>query len=102
MSSWSAWRENIPARWKTVPLRAVADCAVSNVDKNWSEDELPVRLCNYTDVYNNEFITAALDFMRGTATPIEIQKFGMRVGDVAITKDSESWDDIGIPARGWC
>ncbi len=98
MSSWAEWRENLPPTWEAVPVRAVADYAVSNVDKNLSEDELPIRLCNYTDVYNNEFITPDLDFMRGTATPVEIQKFGLRIDDVAITKDSESWDDIGIPA----
>lgn len=81
-----------------MPLRAGADFTVSNVDKIPADDELPVRLCNYTDVYNNEFITPEMEFMRSTATPDEIKKFGLRVGDVAITKDSESWDDIGIPA----
>lgn len=81
-----------------MPLRAVADYAVSNVDKHTSEDEVPVRLCNYTDVYNHEFITPDMDFMRGTASESEITKFRLYAGDVVITKDSETWDDIGIPA----
>ena len=98
MTTWTAWRNDLPSSWVIVPLRAAADYAVSNVDKIPSEDELPVRLCNYTDVYNNEFITPAMDFMRCTATPDEIKKFGLRIGDVVITKDSESWDDIAIPA----
>jgi type I restriction enzyme S subunit len=92
------WTEQLPEKWKAVPLRAAADFTVSNVDKIPADDELPVRLCNYTDIYNNEFITAGMEFMRGTATPSEIKKFGIQVGDVAITKDSEEWDDIGIPA----
>ncbi|MBI4516306.1 MAG: restriction endonuclease subunit S [Deltaproteobacteria bacterium] len=71
---------------------------MSNVDKVPADDEVPVRLCNYTDVYNNEFITLGLDFMQGTATETEIEKFGLAIGDVIITKDSESWDDIGVPA----
>ena len=71
---------------------------VSNVDKVPAENEISVRLCNYTDVYNNEFITLHLDFMESTATADEIAKFGLLVDDVVITKDSESWDDIGIPA----
>jgi type I restriction enzyme S subunit len=88
----------LPNGWEAKPLRAVADYVISNVDKVSKEEEIPVRLCNYTDVYNNEFITFHLDFMRGTATVEEIAKFGLLIGDVVITKDSESWDDIGIPA----
>lgn len=76
----------------------MVDYVVSNVDKVPADDEIPVRLCNYTDVYNNEFITPAIEFMQATATEEEIAKFGLRVDDVAITKDSESWDDIGVPA----
>ncbi|MBI4323628.1 MAG: restriction endonuclease subunit S [Chloroflexi bacterium] len=69
------------------------------MDKVPAEDEVSVRLCNYTDVYNNELITLSLDFRPGTATSAEIEKFHLQVDDVVITKDSESWDDIGIPAR---
>jgi len=92
------WASNLPAHWEAKPLRAVADYMVSNVDKVPADNEAPVRLCNYTDVYNNEFITLDLDFMRATATAMEIEKFGLKVDDVVITKDSESWDDIGVPA----
>ena len=63
-----------------------------------ADNEVPVRLCNYTHVYNNEFITLELPFMESTATEGEISKFGLAVDDVVITKDSESWDDIGVPA----
>jgi type I restriction enzyme S subunit len=93
-----AWIDLIPASWEIEPLRATADYVVSNVDKLSSSDEVPVRLCNYTDVYKNEFITPELDFMQATATEDEIAKFGLLVDDVIITKDSEEWDDIGIPA----
>jgi type I restriction enzyme, S subunit len=80
------------------PLRALVDYLVSNVDKVQADDEMPIRLCNYTDVYNNEFITLGLDFMQATATDAEISNFRLVVDDVIITKDSESWDDIGVPA----
>ncbi|MYH37285.1 MAG: restriction endonuclease subunit S [Rhodospirillaceae bacterium] len=88
----------LPDGWKAKPLRSVADYIVSNVDKVISESEIPIRLCNYTDVYHNEFITLGLDFMRATASEDEISKFHLAVNDVVITKDSESWDDIGAPA----
>ena len=93
-----AWTEQLPDNWDAQPLRSVADYVVSNVDKLSDDAETEVRLCNYTDVYNNEFIALTLDFMRATASEAEIAKFGLAVGDVLITKDSESWDDIGVPA----
>ena len=70
----------------------------SNVDKHIKDEELPVKLCNYVDVYNNEFITYELSFMPGSATATEISKFSLKQGDILITKDSESWDDIAVPA----
>ena len=93
-----AWTDQLPDNWEAKPLRSVADYVVSNVDKVPDDDEIPVRLCNYTNVYSNEFITLALDFMQATASEAEIAKFGIAVDDVIITKDSESWDDIGVPA----
>lgn len=93
-----AWSGILPASWMLKPLRAVADNLVSNVDKKSAGGELPVRLCNYTDVYNNEFITLKLQFMQATTSVVEFNKFRLAVDDVVITKDSESWDDIGIPA----
>ena len=64
---------------------------VSNVDKHTAHDELPVRLCNYVDVYHNEHITSEIPFMNATATGDEIEKFRLRRDDVLITKDSETW-----------
>jgi type I restriction enzyme, S subunit len=36
--------------------------------------------------------------MTATATPEEIHKFHLELGDVVITKDSESWADIAVPS----
>ena len=36
--------------------------------------------------------------MSATATTDEIERFRLRSGDVLITKDSEAWNDIGVPA----
>ena len=88
----------MPAHWEVRRLRNVAEMRVSNVDKLTKNDERPVRLCNYTDVYKNDRIRAEMPFMRATATTDEIERFRLRVGDVLITKDSEAWDDIGVPS----
>ena len=81
-----------------MPLRHVATVTNSNVDKVIDDTEIPVRLCNYVDVYKNDFIDADLEFSAGTATKVEIESFGLRMGDVIITKDSEDRLDIGVPA----
>ena len=39
-----------------------------------------------------------MDFMEATATDREIRNCRLRPGDVVITKDSETADDIGVPA----
>ncbi len=39
-----------------------------------------------------------MGLMETTATAQEINRFGLKVDDVAITKDSEDWSDIGVPA----
>ena len=87
----------LPEGWTEVPLSDVSEIRVSNVDKKTNMGEIPVRLCNYIDVYNNEYITASLDFMEATATPSELARFSVEVGDVMITKNSETPDDIGRP-----
>ncbi|MDO4777884.1 MAG: restriction endonuclease subunit S [Cardiobacteriaceae bacterium] len=88
----------LPKGWRRVPLKTTADFAVSNVDKHSFDDELPVRLCNYTDVYKNDRVSPSMNLMVATATPQEIERFRLEVGDVVITKDSESWNDIAVPA----
>lgn len=92
------WLGDVPEHWAVKRLKTSATCWVSNVDKVPAEDELPVRLCNYTDVYYNDYITTEMDLMETTATADEIRRFGLREGDVVITKDSEEWSDIAVPA----
>ena len=96
------WLGEVPAHWDVRRLRNVAAMCVSNVDKHVKGGEIPVRLCNYVDVYKNDHISQRLDFMRATAAPEEIERFRLDEGDVLITKDSEAWDDIGVPALVTC
>jgi type I restriction enzyme S subunit len=84
--------------WRTLTLGQAAEVIVSNVDKKSVAGERPIRLCNYTDVYRTDRIEADAPFMRATATPAQIGRFGLKVGDVLITKDSETPDDIAVPS----
>ena len=58
------WVGEIPAHWDVRRLRNIVDMRVSNVDKHIKDGELPVRLCNYVDVYKNERITDDTPFMQ--------------------------------------
>lgn len=86
-------------KWVKEKLFNVADVKLSNVDKKTIETETPIQLCNYTDVYKNSFIDKqkSVNFMFASCNDNEYEKFVLKSGQVAITKDSEKSDDIGIP-----
>ena len=82
--------------WREVRVGDIADVIVSNVDKKSRPGEQPVRLCNYTDVQKNHAVRPGMGLMTATATCAEIERVGLRVGDVLITKDSEDPNDIAV------
>jgi len=85
---------------KKYKLADIAKIEISGVDKKTIEGETPVRLCNFVDVYYNWAVTKekAKAFMTASAKQTEIDKCSIGKGMVAITKDSETRDDIGIAA----
>jgi len=50
------------------------------------------------DVWKNAYISADLPFMEATATDNEIESFLLRPGDVLLTKDSETPEEIAEPS----
>ena len=88
----------IPAHWQIKRLKDIALMQNSNVDKKAHENETPVKLCNYVDVYKNEFIDHSIPFMQATANESEIRRFKIEKNDILVTKDSETADDIANPA----
>lgn len=81
-------------------LYEVSTVLISSIDKKIKENEKNILLCNFIDIYKNWAITQdnRKNFLSVTATDIEINKFKLKKGQVAITKDSETRDDIGIPS----
>ena len=92
------WLGTVPDHWEVKRLKGAATYWVSNVDKVAADGEASVRLCNYTDVYYHDHIRPNMGLMETTASLDEIRRFGLVVGDVVITKDSEEWSDIAVPA----
>lgn len=91
------WLGEIPNHWDSLRLKNVVDLSLSNIDKHSVKGEQQVLLCNYLDVYNNERIHPEIDFMPATASNEQIRRLSLKPGDVIITKDSESPNDIGVP-----
>lgn len=92
------WIGKIPKGWEINRFKRIASIQASNVDKLTNPEDVAVRLCNYVDVYKNERISKDIQFMEATASRSQIRKVGLRKDDVLLTKDSETADDIGIPA----
>lgn len=92
------WLGPIPEHWHVRRLKHACKIVQSNVDKHSRETELPIKLCNYKDVYYNEKITSNLKFMQSTASLEQVKKFTLRAGDTIITKDSEMANDIAVSA----
>ena len=92
------WLGSIPSHWKVMRLKSLASVHLSNVDKKSVDDQVPVRLCNYVDVYYHDHVTSQMDFMEATATPDQVHQFSLMEADVLITKDSEKWNDIAVPS----
>lgn len=83
---------------KKYRLGDIAKVDISGIDKKSKEGETAVRLCNFTDVYYNWAITKNLydGLMEASASESDIESFLLQKGMVAITKDSETRDDIGV------
>ena len=92
------WIGVIPAHWRVKRLKHTSKIVASYVDKHVNPDEIQVNLCNYTDVYYSEKIDSSINLMKGSCNQDEYDRSLLRKGDVVITKDSESPDDIGVPA----
>lgn len=92
------WIGDIPEHWEVKRLKFLVDIIPSNVDKKSKEDEQSVLLCNYVDVYKNDYINEDISFMHATASDSQIDKLTLLQNDVIATKDSEDPNDIGVPA----
>ncbi|ELP5688643.1 TPA: restriction endonuclease subunit S [Enterobacter ludwigii] len=88
--------QGFSGEWKQYHLSEISEIIISPVDKKSKAGEIPVEICNYTDVYYNDEITKSINFMKATATSKEIERYTLEIDDVIITKDSEAPGDIAV------
>jgi type I restriction enzyme S subunit len=91
------WLGEIPEHWAAIKLKHIASTSFSSVDRHEYTEEIKVSICHYPDAYKNDKINSQTSLSTGTCTESEFEKFQLKKGQVIITKDSESANDIGVP-----
>jgi type I restriction enzyme S subunit len=91
------WLGEIPEEWETIRLKHLAIYFLSSVGRNTNLEDRKVKICHYPYAYKNEFIDNQTILDTGTCTEDQFDKFRLKEGQIIITKDSESADDIGVP-----
>lgn len=91
------WLGEIPTNWSLMKLKFIANIRFSSVDRHEYEEEFKVSICHYPDAYKNEKINCNSTLSFGTCSDKELENYSLKKGQVIITKDSETADDIGIP-----
>ncbi len=84
--------------WKTKTLSELGEIKSAGVDKKIIDGEKPIRLLNFTDVFNRSFIYSHQLNHWVTAPESKISGCDVRIGDVFFTPSSETRDEAGIPA----
>jgi type I restriction enzyme S subunit len=93
----SSYVNEVMSGYEARKLKTLASAQLSNVDKHIYDDESEVNVVHYTDAYYNDLITKETPLPIGSVTSLEKQKFILKGGEVIVTKDSETPDDIAIP-----
>ena len=80
--------------WEIVKLGDIGTITATGVDKKINDNETPIKLLNYLDVFNrNKLYEKEISYMT-TATEKQLEKCNIRKGDLFITPSSE--DKKGI------
>lgn len=84
--------------WKEKTLGELGEITGAGVDKKIHPNEMPVRLLNYMDVYQKNFLKADDFWHEVTAKLDQVKRCSVQRGDVFFTPTSEVRDDIGHSA----
>ncbi|TKZ35175.1 restriction endonuclease subunit S, partial [Brachyspira catarrhinii] len=80
--------------WETVKLGDLGIITATGVDKKIRDNEIPIKLLNYLDVFNrNKLYEKEITYMT-TATEKQLEKCNIRKGDLFITPSSEDREGI--------
>ena len=69
------WIGEIPEGWEVKKLKFVANFDNSTVDRHVYDDEIPVSISHYPQVYHNETISLKTELPKGTCSQKEFENF---------------------------
>lgn len=81
--------------WKEICLGEIGKVTSAGVDKTIKENEQPVRLVNFLDVYHRDYIRSRDLHHWVTASDNKVLSCDVKKGDIFLTPSSEMPDDIG-------
>ena len=84
--------------WKAKRLEDIGLISGAGVDKKIDNDEIPVRLVNYLDVYHKTFLYSRNLTHEVSARQDQLRRCSVKKGDIFFTPTSEVQDDIGCSA----
>lgn len=91
------WLGEIPEHWTFERMKHIGQVSFSSVDRHELVTEKSVKVCHYPVAYKNESVDNNTTFPSGTCTESEYANFQLLKGDIILTKDSETANDIGVP-----
>lgn len=94
-----AWIGKFPSDWNLVRLGKIGFFTASGIDKKSNDNERPIHIINYTDVYGNEsHELRQKEYMLVTAPEDKCKEHQVIEGDMIFTPSSETIEDIGLSA----
>lgn len=84
--------------WEVKKLGSISDITSAGIDKKINENEVPVTLLNYLDVYRRDYIYKSELNHKVTAPLDKVSSCDVREGDIFLTPSSELRTEIGISA----
>lgn len=93
------WIGDIPSQWEIYRLGMLGTFSSSGIDKKSRDNEVPVRMVNYTDLVQSRNYypvqNGEKDFMRVTTPKSKLKEHGLRKGDMVFIPSSETYEDLG-------
>jgi len=90
----------IPEHWEVFRLGMLGEFSSSGINKKSNEDEVPVRMVNYTDITSsrgkNPVLTSDFDFMKVTTPKSKLTDHKLKKGDMVFIPSSETFEDLGV------
>lgn len=84
--------------WKNCQLGDIGEIKSAGVDKKIVENETPVRLLNFTDIFKRSFIYSDEINHWVTAPQTKVEGCNVLKGDIFFTPSSETRDEVGMSA----